>query len=202
MLLVVGVVAALWERERSQSGQVIDAAMIDGAALLMCSVFGWRGRGSWSDTPGTNMIDTGAPFYDVYSTRDGRYLAVGAIEPCFYRLLLDGLDLDAGDLPDQFDRTHWPATKKIFADRVASRDLAEWAERFDGVDACVSPVLDFDEALAEDQVRHRGTYEVSEGYTHPSPAPRFSRTSSIRGEASVSAENPSDVLRRWAGASP
>lgn len=197
MLLVVGVLAALLERSRSGRGQVVDAAMLDGAALLMSSVFGWRGRGTWHDEPGTNMIDSGAPFYEVYTTKDGRHLAVGSIEPRFYRLLLEGLELDPASLPDQFDRDQWPLMKDVFADRIATRDLADWVTVFDGVDACVSPVLSVDEALADEHVRARGTYEVADGYVHPSPAPRFSRTTTVRGHSERTAEDLAAVLTRW-----
>ncbi|MFG1891636.1 CaiB/BaiF CoA transferase family protein [Micromonospora sp. NPDC049051] len=196
MLLVVGVLAAYVERTRSGRGQVIDAAMLDGAALLMTSVLGWRGRGNWNDEPGTNTIDTGSPFYEVYRTADDRFLAVGAIEPRFYRQVLVGLGLDEGDLPPQYSREDWPAMKEIFAARIAQHDLAHWDKVFAELDACVSPVLNLDEAARHPHVAERAVYVTDDGYLHPSPAPRFSRTPSTRAETPHQ-ETLDDLLSRW-----
>ncbi|ANS32232.1 putative acyl-CoA transferase/carnitine dehydratase (plasmid) [Rhodococcus opacus] len=196
MLLVGGVLAALLERVRSGRGQVVDAAMLDGAALLMTSVLGWQGRGQWSEPPGTNMIDTGAPFYEVYTTNDGGHLAVGAIEPRFYRRLIDVLELSDVGLPDQFDRASWPETKKVFADAIARRTLSEWRAAFEGVDACVSPVLDLEQATADPHIHERQTYVRDGQFLHANPAPRFARTPSERGRDGI-AESLEDVLERW-----
>lgn len=196
MLLVVGVLSALLERATSGRGQVIDAAMLDGAALLMTSVLGWQGRGQWSDEPGTNMIDTGAPFYEVYATSDGGHLAIGAIEPRFYRRLLEVLGLDEEALPNQFDRQSWKETKQLFTHIIAARTLPEWEAAFDGVDACVSAVLNLDEAADHPHLAGRATYERSGGFLHANPAPRFSRTPSARGDDNVS-DTFGDVMSRW-----
>src|SRR5438067_8307039 len=134
MLLVVGVLAALVERERSGLGQVVDAAMVDGSALLNAFLYGLLGRGLWREERGTNLLDGGAPFYDTYETADGRHVAVGALEPKFYASLLAGLGLDAADLPGQYDRSGWPVLRERFAAAFGKQTRDEWAERFAGSD--------------------------------------------------------------------
>jgi alpha-methylacyl-CoA racemase len=176
MFLLVGVLAALWERERSGAGQVIDAAMIDGASVLMQMVWAMRGVGAWSDERASNLLDTGAPFYDTYECADGRYVAVGALEPQFYAALLEGLGLSEADLPAQDDREGWPALRQRFAARFATKTRDEWAEVFTGTDACVTPVLSFAEAPAHPQLAARATLRETGGIMQPAPAPRFSRT--------------------------
>ena len=176
MLLAVGVLAALVERERSGQGQVIDAAMVDGSALLTAIFHGFGAIGSWKDQRGSNLIDGGAPFYDTYQTADG-YLAVGALEPQFYAALLDGLGL-AGDpsLPDRDDRSCWPALRERFASVIAGRTTAAWTDVFAGTDACVAPVLSLAEAVKHPHNQARATFTEVGGVTQPAPAPRFSRT--------------------------
>ncbi|WP_181311759.1 CaiB/BaiF CoA transferase family protein [Nocardioides campestrisoli] len=176
MLLLVGVLAALWERERSGRGQVVDAAMVDGASLLVQAFWSLRGRGEWRATPSSNVVDGGAPFYDVYRCADGLDVAVGALEPQFYAHLLAGLGIAPEELPAQYDRDGWPATKVRFARRFASRPRAEWLEVFDGSDACVTPVLGFDEAEQHPHLVGRGTLVEVDGVVQAAPAPRFSRT--------------------------
>ena len=172
MLLAFGIACAAWEATRSGQGQVIDAAMIDGAALLMAPFYAWRASGSLGPR-GTNMLDTGAPFYEVYETADGRWMAVGAIEPQFYALLLAGLGLgDDPDFAEQHDRALWASQKARLAEVFRSRTRDEWCEVFDGTDACVAPVLDPVEAPAHPHHVARGTFVDQQ----PSPAPRFSRT--------------------------
>jgi alpha-methylacyl-CoA racemase len=176
MLLAIGVLAALVERERSGQGQVIDAAMVDGSALLTAIFHGFSVLGSWQEQRGSNLIDGGAPFYDTYQSADG-YLAVGALEPAFYAELLAGLGL-AGEesLPDRDDRANWPALRERFAPVIASRTTAEWTEVFAGTDACVAPVLTLSEAAEHPHNQARGTFTEVGGMTQPAPAPRFSRT--------------------------
>jgi alpha-methylacyl-CoA racemase len=176
MLLAVGILAALWERARSGRGQVVDAAMVDGAALLAAMVFEMRALGQWNEARGTNVVDTGAPYYEVYETADGRYLAVGAIEPAFYRAFMRGLGYDEATMPHQNDRASWPEVKAEVAARIRSRTRQAWLAVFDGTDACVTPVLSLAEAPSHPHNRHRGTFVEVEGGARPAAAPRFSRT--------------------------
>lgn len=176
LMLAFGIVAALLEAVRSGKGQVIDAAMVDGAALLAAQIHGNRAMGRWSDARGTNLLDSGAPFYDVYETADGGYMAVGAIEPQFYALLIEGLGLADADLPGQRDQTSWPAMKARFAEIFRSRTRAEWTEQFEDSDACVTPVLTPDEAARHPHLAARDTFVRPGGVLQPAPAPRFGRT--------------------------
>ncbi|AEV83394.1 carnitine dehydratase [Actinoplanes sp. SE50] len=176
MLLAVGVLAALLERERSGRGQVVDAAMVDGSALLTTFLRGLIDAGQWPGGRGENLLDGGAPFYDTYRTADGGYLAVGAIEPQFYGALLGGLGLDDAELPGQFDRDGWPELRRILADRIGSRTRDEWAAVFARLDACVSPVLTPAEAPDHPHNRARSAFVEVGGQVQPSPAPRFGRT--------------------------
>ncbi|GAA4684864.1 CaiB/BaiF CoA-transferase family protein [Pseudonocardia yuanmonensis] len=202
MLLLVGVLAALWERERSGRGQVVDAAMIDGSALLMQSIWAWRGIGNWSDDRGRNLLDGGAPFYRSYRCADGGYVAVGAIEPQFYAELLKGLGLIGVELPDQDDRTGWPTLTERFTREFASRSRDEWAAVFAELDACVTPVLSFAEAARHPHARARGTFLDLHGVTQPAPAPRFSR-SGAGTPAPPRAPSPvEETLQRWSRPTP
>ncbi|QNG20081.1 CoA transferase [Rhodococcus triatomae] len=176
MFLIMGLLAALVERQSSGKGQVVDAAMVDGALALSHMMWAFRGRGLWSDERGVNLLDTGAPFYDTYETSDGKYMAVGSIEPQFYALLLQGLEMDPADLPNQMDVSKWPEMKKIFADKFLTRTRDEWSEIFAGTDACVTPVLTFDEATRNEHVVAREALVELDGVTQHAPAPRFSRT--------------------------
>jgi alpha-methylacyl-CoA racemase len=176
MLLVIGVLAALIERVSSGLGQVIDAAMLDGAALLTASLQGLRASGMWRDERGTNLFDTGSPFYDVYRTAEGKYLSVGATERQFYSSFVGGLGLNEGELPTRDDRANWSALKTLFADIIGSKTQAEWIEIFDGTDACVSPVLSLAEAPDHPHNRRRGTFVTVDSVVQPAPAPRFGRS--------------------------
>jgi alpha-methylacyl-CoA racemase len=176
LFLVLGVVAALYERERSGRGQVVEAAMIDGISTLLAMYWTLTEHGDWSAERGANITDGGSPFYDTYVCADGRYMAVGSIEPQFYARLLEGLGLDPGQMPPQMDRTSWPAVKERFADIFATRSRDEWAEVFGQLDACVNPVLGMGEVAADDQIRARGTVQRRHGVLQPMPAPRFSRS--------------------------
>lgn len=176
MFLLVGILSALYERERSGKGQVIDAAMVDGSAVLAQMMFAFRHTGLWSDVRGTNMLDTGAPYYDVYECADGRYVAVGSIEPQFYAELLEKLQLDASALPGQNDVSRWPELRTILTETFAKHGRDHWATVFAGSDACVTPVLSFAEIETEEHNTERGSfYRVGES-VFPMPAPRFSRT--------------------------
>jgi alpha-methylacyl-CoA racemase len=176
LLLAVGVLAALVERGRSGLGQVIDAAMVDGSALLNAFLYGMLARGMWAEERGTNLLDGGAPFYDTYETADGGYVAVGALEPKFYAELLDGLGLGGDDLPGQYDRAGWPVLRERFAAAFGKRTRDEWAEAFGGRDACVAPVLAPSEAPRHPHNAARGTFTDAGGLVQPAPAPRFGRT--------------------------
>jgi alpha-methylacyl-CoA racemase len=197
MLLVVGVLAALWEAQRSGKGQVVDAAMVDGASLLVQMMWGLRGQGRWSDRREENMLDGHAPFYDTYTCADGRHVAVGALEPQFYAALLAGLGLDGEDLPDQNDRTGWPALRARFTEVFASRSRDEWAEAFAGTDACVTPVLSFGEVPAHPHLAARGTIVERDGVPQAAPAPRFSRTPPEVPDAPSEPEPVEQVLADW-----
>ena len=157
-------------------GQVVDAAMVDGAALLATMIWGFRALGVWKDERGTNLLDTGAPFYEVYECADGRHVAVGALEPAFYEALLEVMDIRAGDLPPQMDRTQWPATKERFAEVFRTRSRDEWVARSEGTDACVAPVLAMSEVRDHPHNQARGTFVEVAGVVQPGPAPRFERT--------------------------
>jgi alpha-methylacyl-CoA racemase len=176
MLLAFGLVCGVLEARRSGEGQVVDAAMVDGAALLASGLYGLRAAGLWSDERGTNLLDTGAHFYDVYETADGRYLAVGAIEPQFHAELvrLTGLDFPAGQ--NHLDPQVWPATKERLAEIFRSRTRDDWCALLEGSEACVAPVLGLSEAPAHEHNRQRGAFLELDGVTQPAPAPRFSRT--------------------------
>ncbi|MCR6485073.1 CoA transferase [Amycolatopsis sp. OK19-0408] len=176
LFLVMGVLAALWERERSGEGQVVDAAMVDGTSALLQMLWTMRGQGTWSAEREANLLDGGAPFYDTYRCGDGRWVAVGAIEPQFYRALLAGLGLDPAELPGQLDRAGWPELRARFTEVFETRTRDEWAKVFDGTDACVTPVLATDEVSAHPHLAARGTIIEIDGVEQAAPAPRFSRT--------------------------
>ena len=176
MLLAFGVAAALVERANSGQGQVVDAAMVDGAALLAAATHGMRAMGAWTDERAANLLDGGAPCYDVYETADGGFMAVGALEPQFYAALLAGLGIDGEDLPAQYDRDGWPETRRRLAAVFRTRSREEWTAVFGGTDACCVPVLGLGEAPDHPHNRARGTFVAVEGVTQPAPAPRFDRT--------------------------
>ena len=176
LYLALGILAALVERATSGRGDVVDAAMVDGAASLMLPIYQLFSMGVWSDDRGANLLDGAAPFYDTYETADGKAVAVGPLEPQFYAQLVAGLGLDLADLPPQLDASSWPAIKERFAAvfRTESRD--EWAERFAGTDACVAPVLSLSEAPEHPHNRRRGAFVDVGGSIQPAPAPRFVRS--------------------------
>jgi alpha-methylacyl-CoA racemase len=178
MLLAFGVVSALLQVARGGPGQVVDAAMTDGSALLMAMAYGFLGQGAWQDRRGVNLLDGGAPFYGVYRCADGGHVAVGALEPQFYAALVDGLGL-AGDpvFARQDDRSRWPAMRGRLTDAFAAADRDHWTRHFAGTQACVTPVLSMAEAPQDPHNRARGTFRAGPGgAAEPAPAPRFSRT--------------------------
>jgi alpha-methylacyl-CoA racemase len=176
MLLALGVVSAVLSAQRTGEGQVVDAAMVDGVALLMAPFFMALRSGFFTDERGTNLLDSGAPFYDCYACADGRYLAVGALEPQFFAALLAGLDLDPDELGPQHDRDGWPGMRRRFSEVFASRPRGEWVAHFAGRDACVAPVLTTEETFADPHLTARGTVVEPDGVPQPAPAPRFSGT--------------------------
>lgn len=176
MLLLVGLLAALWERGQSGQGQVVDAAMVDGTALISQMTLALRGMGVWNDQRGSNLFDGSAPFYDTYRCSDGLFVAVGALEEGFFADLVSGLDLDPAALGDQLDRDGWPAMRTRFTSAFANRTRDEWAEHFAGSNACVTPVLTFPEAAAHPHSVARQSFTEVDGILQASPAPRFSRT--------------------------
>jgi alpha-methylacyl-CoA racemase len=174
MLLGFGVVCALLEAQRSGRGQVIDAAMVDGAALLAAMFAGFLAAGSWTEERGGNILDSGAPWYDVYETADGKFVAIGAIEDKFFAELGERLKLS--DLPPQHDRARWPEMRRRFAEAFRSRTREEWCRAFEGSDACFAPVLSWSEARTHPHSAAREAYAELGGVAQPAPAPRFSRT--------------------------
>ncbi len=176
MFLLVGILSALWERERSGKGQVIDAAMVDGSSVLAQMIWAFRATGLWSDERGTNMLDTGAPYYDTYECADHRYVAVGSIEPQFYAELIDKLGLDPETLPRQNDVARWPELRERLTAAFAAHDRDHWAEVFATSDACVTPVLTFGEVESESHNTERDAFYRDDVGIFPAPAPRFSRS--------------------------
>ncbi len=176
MLVLLGIVAALYERERSGKGQVIDAAMVDGVSILAQMMWTMKATGSLKDERESFLLDGGAPYYRTYETSDGGYMAVGAIEPQFFAQLISGLGLTPDDVPNQFDLARYPEMKAIFTERFASRTRDEWTAVFDGSDACVTPVLSWAEAAVNAHLEARSTVITVDGVRQAAPAPRFSRT--------------------------
>jgi alpha-methylacyl-CoA racemase len=198
LLLAFGIACGLVEARRSGRGQVIDAAVVDGAALLTTAVRELAALGMWSDRRGTNLLDGGAPFYDVYQTSDGRYVAVGALEPEFYAELLARLGLDARELPPQMDRDRWPELRERLAAVFRTRTRAQWCELFEGSDACVAPVLSPGEAPDHPHNRARDAFMQIGGSPQPAPAPRFSRTPAAPPTPPPAAgQHTDEVLADW-----
>ena len=176
MLVLLGIVVALYERERSGKGQVVDAAMVDGVSLLAQMMWTMKSTGALRDERESFLLDGGAPFYRCYETSDGKYLAVGAIEPQFFAALLTGLGLFPDEVPRQLDNGSYQRMYDVFAERFASRTRDEWTQAFTGTDACVTPVLTWREAAAADHLQARSTVITVHGVEQAAPAPRFSRT--------------------------
>ena len=198
MLLAFGIACALVEAQRSGKGQVVDAAMVDGASLLATMFSGMLAAKRWSETRGENVLDTGAPWYDTYETKDGKYVAIGSIEPKFYEELLVRLELQDKDLPKQLDRKGWPALRKAFSEKFKERTREQWCSVFEGSDACFAPVLTFSEARAHPHNAARNTFVNSANVDQPAPAPRFSRTpGAIRRAPPERGEGGRQALLDW-----
>ena len=198
LLLAFGIVCALVERGRSGRGQIVDAAMVDGAALLSAMIHGMRAIGSWTDERGANLLDTGAPFYDVYETKDGKYISIGAIEPRFYRQLLERTGLANARLPDRMDRDQWPALRERLQTVFKTKTRDEWCAIMEGSDVCFAPVLTPGEAPHHPHLQQRGTFIDVAGVTQPAPAPRFSRTpAAVRRPAGQPGQDTESALAEW-----
>jgi alpha-methylacyl-CoA racemase len=195
MLMAFGVACALVETGRSGAGQVVDCAMVDGAAVLMQMMYGMRAIGMWNDERGTNLLDTGAHFYDVYETRDGKHVSLGSIEPQFYAELLEKTGLAGEDLPGQMDRTQWGKLRERLAAIFKSKTRDEWCEIMEGSDVCFAPVLSMGEAPEHPHNVHRGTFIDHAGAVQAAPAPRFSRTApEVKGPAPHIGQDTDQVL--------
>ncbi|MBO0821720.1 MAG: CoA transferase, partial [Nocardiopsaceae bacterium] len=190
MFLALGVVSAVLAARATGRGQVVDAAIVDGASVLQAATWGYLAGGAWTDRRGANFLDGGAPYYSVYPTADGRHMAVGALEPKFYATLVELLFAPEGapaDLPGQHDTDRWGELRSALAARFATRTQAEWTAVFSGSDACVAPVLPMREAPAHPHLAARGTYVEVDGVTQPAPAPRFGSAASPGAPASAPA---------------
>ena len=196
MLLAMGVLAGVISAKNTGQGQVVDAAMTDGAAVLMSMMYTLKAMGQWTQERGSNLLDGGAHFYDTYQCSDGKWLSVGAIEPQFYALLLEKTGIDDPAFKAQWDRSQWPALKEKLAAVLATRTRTEWCAIFEGTDACVAPVLDMDEAPAHPHNQSRGTFIDVAGVTQPAPAPRFSGTPAGQ-PTPPDPEGDAQVLTAW-----
>ena len=197
-ILAIGILAALYEARTSGKGQVVDASIVDGTALLLSSVLGRLAAGSWRDERGTNVLDSGSPYYEVYETGDDKFMSVGAIEPKFYRNLLKVLSLSETDLPAQNDRDRWSELKARFAAAFKTRTRDEWDAAFRDVEACVAPVLSLREAPAHPHNRARDTFVEANGALQAAPAPRFSRTpAAIQGPTPNPGQHTREALEQW-----
>jgi alpha-methylacyl-CoA racemase len=198
MLLAFGIVAALFERSRSGRGQVVDAAMVDGAALLMTMMHGFRHAGFWKDERGTNLLDTGSHFYDTYETADGKYISVGSIEPQFYKELLRLTGLEGEELPRQMEPSAWGPLARRLTEIFKSKTRDEWCEIMEGTDVCFAPVLSMGEAYEHPHNLARGTFVEVAGKPQPGPAPRFSRTpAEISRPPCHAGQHTDEALAEW-----
>jgi alpha-methylacyl-CoA racemase len=176
LYLAFGIMSALFERHRSGLGQVVDAAMVDGVASLMSAFYGWRANGLWSDMRGTNLLDGGAPFYATYQTADGKYVAIGALEPQFFRELCERLGLDRRFISQQYQRALWPEMRAAISAAIAAKTRGQWSALLEGTDVCFAPILSMGEAPHHPHAVARGAFVDIEGVVQPAPAPRFSRS--------------------------
>lgn len=198
LFLVTGVLAALLEVQKSGKGQVVDAAITDGSAQLMGLFHTLHAEGLWSVERGTNTIDSGSHFYDVYETSDGKYIALGSIEPKFYQLLIDKAGLDPELFRDQMNKDKWPTLKETLGEAIKTKTRDQWCQLMEGTDVCFAPVLSFEEAPAHPHNQARNTYIEIGGTTQPAPAPRFSRTAtSVRFPGRELGSDTETVLRDW-----
>jgi alpha-methylacyl-CoA racemase len=199
LFLAFGIVSALLEARNSGQGQVIDASMMDGVAALLPVLLGLRQAGVGNGPRGTNHLDSGAPFYEVYACADGAYISVAPIEDKFYQQLLKCLEIAPEELGSQWDQSQWPRAKEVFAARFSQHTRAHWEQVFAGKDVCFAPVLSYEQAYEHPQLRARGTYIEVEGVMHPAPNPRFSRSTlpTPVPPAALSTDNAVSALRNW-----
>lgn len=198
LYLVVGVLAALLEAQRSGQGQVVDAAIVDGAASLLSFVHAAMARGEWRDIRGSNLLDGGAPFYATYRCADGQYVAVGALEPKFHAQLLERLGLPPEAFADRLDAASWPRLKELLRAVFARRTQREWCELLEGSDACCAPVLSLRAAASHPHLAARGVFEALDGVQCPAPAPRFSRTPGAMRPLQAAVHDAAAIVREWA----
>jgi len=199
MFLLLGVLAALFERQRSGRGQVIDAAMVDGAAALMALIHSWRARGDWTNQREANLLDGGAPYYGCYECADGRFIAIGPLEPQFFAELAEKAGLPDDLAAARDDRAAWPAQREAYAALFRTRPRDEWAALFEGSDACLTPVLDWDEAAHHPHMAARGTFTAPGGVQQAAPAPRFSRTPTAQPAPPAAPGSATDAMLEAAG---
>ncbi len=198
LYLLVGVLAALLEAQQSGKGQVVDAAMVDGAASLMTTFYGLKAAGLWTDERGANLLDGGAHFYSVYETSDGQFVSIGSIEAKFYAELLEKTGLDPAGLPPQMSRESWPVIREKLTAIFKTKTRDEWCEIMEGSDVCFAPVLNLDEAPDHAHMKARGTFAEIDGVVQPAPAPRFSRTpGAIRRPPSPPGADTDETLAAW-----
>ncbi|MEN0134556.1 MAG: CaiB/BaiF CoA-transferase family protein [Rhodococcus sp. (in: high G+C Gram-positive bacteria)] len=198
LMLAFGVVSGILEARTSGRGQVVDAAMVDGAALLGSMVQGLRQVGAWNERREANRHDGGAPFYNTYETADGKWVAIAANEPQFYKVMVEQLGWTPDDLPPQMDEESWPRVKKLFAEKFRGKTRDEWVAEMEGLETCLTPVLTLDEAREHQHNTARSAYVPHDGIMQSAPAPRFSRTPGrIQGPAPRPGEHTHDVLTRW-----
>ena len=196
MLLALGLVSALLESKQSGKGQVVDAAMTDGSALLMTMIYTMQSSGFWKDSMGSNMLDGGAHFYDTYECSDGKFISLGSIEPQFYKLLCDLAGFDGNLSSDQMSRDSWPEKKKAVKDIILTKTREEWCQIMEGTDVCFAPVLNMEEAPNHPHNKARQTFIELEGATQPAPAPRFSRTNpEVQSSPSLVGEHTDEILQ-------
>jgi alpha-methylacyl-CoA racemase len=198
MFLAFGVVCGILEARASGKGQVVDTAMVDGSAILMTMMWGLKKIGFWDEALGVNVLDTGAPFYDTYETKDGKYVSLGSLEPQFYAELIQRLGLEGEHLPSQMDRSGWPALRERFTALFKTKTRDEWVTVFEGSDACFAPVLTMSEATTNAHIKARDTIIDRGGVEQPAPAPRFSRTTpEIERDAPWPGQHTDEALADW-----
>ncbi len=198
MLLALGVVCALLEATRSGQGQVVDAAMVDGSALLSTLIYAWREDGSWVDERGSNRLDGGAPFYGVYETADGQFISIGALEPRFYAELVRLAGVEEISEADRYDKSNWPGMRERVAELFRTKTREEWCDVLEHSDACFAPVLSMAEAPRHPQNTARSTFVEVDGLVQPSPAPRFSRTpGAISRPPPHAGQHTDEALAEW-----
>jgi alpha-methylacyl-CoA racemase len=196
MFLLTGILAGLFEAQKSGLGQIVDAAICDGATLLGSMYYDWRHQGQWDDQRQHNMLDGGAPFYGCYTCADGKFVSIGSIEPQFYQLLLELCGIDDADFKQQWQKQDWPVLRQKLEALFMTRTRDAWSQLLEGTDVCFAPVLDFSEAFTHPHNRARGLFMETAGVLHPAPAPRLSRTPVEAGRVVKNGENTLEILEQ------